>query len=1294
MKKFYLPFLFLFMLRIGMIAQTPGALDATFNTADVGNDMGSSANNAVFCTALQANGQVLIGGGYTTWNGATNRRISRLNADGTLDNTFNFPLSASTGPNSAVNAVEVQPDGKILIAGAFTSFSGVTTRYVARLLPNGTKDVSFDPGTSTSTAVTNMILQPDGKVILGGNFTSFNGTARNRVARVNADGSLDLTFDPGSGANNSVSALALQSDGKILVGGNFGSFNGLPNFRIARLNTDGTVDGTFSTGTGANYIIRTIAVQPDGKILLGGDLTSYAGNSYSRIVRILPSGAIDTTFAIGSGFDNRVSAITVQPDGKVLVGGIFSSYNGTPVNRVVRLNANGTIDNTFVIDSGADDEVRAFLVQPNSRILIAGYFTKLAGTQRNRFARLMPDFAIDTTFNGGTGADNIVRKVVAQPDGKVLAAGDFTMMNARVRHSIARLLYNGSSDPAFFPGKGADSAIYALSLQSDNKIIAGGGFAHFDQYPRNSLVRLLPNGRVDTTYQTGTGANGKIYATGVQSDGKILAAGNFAQYNGNSSPGIVRTLANGSHDGTFSVGTGITGTVYALVIQTDGKVVLGGSFTQYNGVPTGNIVRLNTDGSLDAAFLAGTGFDNTVWTLALQSDGKIIAGGDFTTYNAASKTRVARLNTDGTLDAAYNSAAGPNNSVRNINLQADGKAVLVGDFTTVNGTGRVRAARLLTDGTLDAAFLPGTGPAAIVYACDVQPTGKVAIGGAFLTVAGTGRNRIARLNGECIAPILLNPVNDTRCDSGQVFLSAAASGGAVEWFTQPTGGTLVFTGTDFSPSIGTSTTYYAQANDGTCGISARTAITGTVNNSISVSQSLTLCAGQSITVGGSTYNATGTYTDVFTRTNGCDSTLTTNLTVLAPIASSQSFTLCAGQSVTVNGNNYDTTGVYTDILTATNGCDSTVTTNLTVNAAIATVQNLAICNGQSITVGSNTYSTTGTYVDVLTANNSCDSTVTTHLLVTSPSTVSQSLTICQGQSITVGPSTYSTAGNYVDTLVNVGGCDSVVNTALTVNQPSNFNQTFTLCAGESVNVGGNIHDSTGIYTDILVANNGCDSTVTTNLTVLALNLTQQQVAICDGDSVVVGTSTYFSSGNYSDTLMAANSCDSIVNTALTVAPAVDVSTTQLGGTVFANNTTANSYQWLDCENFMVPISGATTSSYAPAQTGSYAVAITVGSCTDTSACVEMIVVGISKMEDSGIRLYPNPASGGNFSIDWAGLPVESVEVMNALGQVQYAAAVPKGTERISVALPGLAGGIYGVRVKAGEAVYWLRVIIE
>ena len=182
-----------------------------------------------------------------------------------------------------------------------------------------------------------LALQPDGKILIGGDFTTFNGVARGSVARLSADGSLDTSFNPGSGANGEVNDLALQPDGKIVIGGNFTQYNGVARERIARANPDGSLDTSFDPGTGANAQVNTITLMSGGRILIGGFFTQVNGASRNRIARLNVNGSLDASFDPGSGFNDIVLTTTLQPDGKILIGGVFTQYNGVPRFAAARL---------------------------------------------------------------------------------------------------------------------------------------------------------------------------------------------------------------------------------------------------------------------------------------------------------------------------------------------------------------------------------------------------------------------------------------------------------------------------------------------------------------------------------------------------------------------------------------------------------------------------------------------------------------------------------------------------------------------------------------------------------------------------------------------------------------------------------------------------------------------------------------------------------------------------------------------------------------------------------------------
>ena len=358
---------------------------------------------------------------------------------------------------------------------------------------SGSNDVSFNPGTGANSTISAMAIQSDGKIVIAGNFITYNGTSRKNIARINSNGSLDTGFDPGTGAANAIYAIAIQSDGKIVIGGNFTTYNGTTRNRIARINTDGSLDTTFDPGTGANGTINAIAIQSDGKILIGGLFGTYNGTDRSFIARINSDGSLDTTFDPGTGAGNLIYAIAIQSDGKILIGGLFSSYNGITRNRIARINTDGSLDTAFA-PTGAGATIYAMAIQSDGKILIGGSFTTYNGTTRNRIARINSDGSLDTAFDPGTGVDGyyfVIYAMAIQSDGKILIGGEFTTYNGTTRTRIARINTDGSLDTGFDPGIGADGYILAMAIQSDGKIVIAGIFLTYNGAVRNSIARIL-----------------------------------------------------------------------------------------------------------------------------------------------------------------------------------------------------------------------------------------------------------------------------------------------------------------------------------------------------------------------------------------------------------------------------------------------------------------------------------------------------------------------------------------------------------------------------------------------------------------------------------------------------------------------------------------------------------------------------------------------------------------------------------------------------------------------------------
>jgi len=332
----------------------------------------------------------------------------------------------------------------------------------------------------------------------------------------------------------------------------------------------------------------------------------------------------------------------------------------------------------------------------------------------------------------------------------------------------------------------AAGTIRSVSIQTDNKAILGGKFSDFDGNPVGGICRINADGTYDSTFFTGTGVTGVVYATAVQSDGKIIAAGEFSDYNGNAVNNIVRINADGSWDENFTLNDDveINGVVYAVALQSDGKIIVGGRFSVQESFTLSNFIRLNSDGSLDEAFAIekGLGFSSDVYSIAVQSDQKIIVGGNFGLFNGTSAPRLARINSDGSLDTAFTSqlGAGADGSVLGVAIQSDGKVIAVGKFLSFNGNPTPRIVRLNTDGTRDTAFTTsnGIGFEGFATCVVVQSNGQIVVGGSFVRFNANRARQVARLNSSGTADTTFN-TNIDRGANAIVYALALRTDGTV-----------------------------------------------------------------------------------------------------------------------------------------------------------------------------------------------------------------------------------------------------------------------------------------------------------------------------------------------------------------------------------------------------------------------------------------------------------------------------------------------------------------------------------
>jgi uncharacterized delta-60 repeat protein len=358
-----------------------------------------------------------------------------LAAPGDVDVSFN-PGTGAPDNQRAIRAIALQADGKIVIGGAFGSFNGTNRTGIARLNSDGSIDTSFNPILTSLQSfpgypqISTLIVQTNGKVIIGGSFISVNATARTNFARLNSDGSLDITFNSGSGTTYqgnpySIRGMVSQPDGKVVVTGPFDKVDGTNRSGIARLNINGSLDTGFDSGSlfGNPNLVDVPTLQPDGKILVCGTFSYGVPTTHSGIARLNLDGSLDAGFDPGSGVTSGCVA-AVRPDGKIIIGGMFQSFNGTNINYLARLNTNGSLDTSFLPSPFTPSSIDKLVLQADGKIIVGGFNFYFNGTNRGSIARFNPDGSLDTTFTppdtSASGIMPVVSSLAVQPDGKVL----------------------------------------------------------------------------------------------------------------------------------------------------------------------------------------------------------------------------------------------------------------------------------------------------------------------------------------------------------------------------------------------------------------------------------------------------------------------------------------------------------------------------------------------------------------------------------------------------------------------------------------------------------------------------------------------------------------------------------------------------------------------------------------------------------------------------------------------------------------------------------------------------------
>ncbi len=402
-----------------------------------------------------------------------------------------------------------------------------------------------------------------------------------------------------------------------------------------------------------NYTFHGWNTQPDGNGVTyqPGDVINLGNSGIDLYANWYGStGILDTSLNIGSGFNDKITALAVDSKSRIIVGGLFSEYNGVPVKGLLRLNPDGSIDDTFNIGSGFSQATTPFSIVVDSinRIIVGGDFTSYNGQNVGRLMRLKENGNIDTSFNsGGVGFNNVVYALKLDNQENIFVGGTFISYNGTTVNRVAKLTSNGTLDSSFSVGTGPNLLVKCLDISSDGHLIVGGSFTLFNGVSKKNIAKLSSNGSLDNSFNAGAGFNNMVNTLSILPSLQILVGGAFTTYDSITSRRITLLRGSGLIDSSFnSGGYGLSGSAAnSLVVDVDGKAVIGGSFPSYNNGTVNNIIRLMNDneGTKDTTFATGTGFNGEVTALAIDASGRVLAVGAFGTYNNQVANKIVRL---------------------------------------------------------------------------------------------------------------------------------------------------------------------------------------------------------------------------------------------------------------------------------------------------------------------------------------------------------------------------------------------------------------------------------------------------------------------------------------------------------------------------------------------------------------------------------------------------------------------------------------------------------------------------
>ncbi len=754
------------------------------------------------------------------------------------------------GFNGIVHAIVNTPDGSTYVGGEFTQIGLYSGNGVIMDTSIGTwdlKDTKVEGNILSSVAIPQAF---GGGWYIGGEFKSIDGQVRNRLARINPDGSLH-PFNPNM--DYAVRALAVDANGNLYAGGSFTTIGGSINRNsLAKFDATGTLTNFNPNITGGNSTaVYELVFDANGSLFVGGDFTTIGGaTTRNRLAKFDSAGVLES---FNPNFSWMVYAIAFDAQGNLYVGGNFLSVNGQSYSRLAKFDSSGVLTS---FSPNPDYAVLDLAVDTSGGLYVGGWFNSISGVSRNHLAKFNSSGTI-MNFNplNISSLNTVVNTLAIDATGNLYVGGEIGLIGTASRNRLAKFNHSGvltSFDPNM------NDMVLTVALNDSGSIFAGGEFFTVGgDSTRRRLAKLDNEGQL-TSFNPNM--NRAVYSLARDTSGNLYAGGDFYLVSGSSTRNGIAKFNN--NDVLTSFSPVVNQQVNALALDAIGNIYVGGDFNKINGTTRNHIAKLDPTGTL-MSFNPNT--NAAVHALAVDVNGNLYVGGIFTTIGGTTtRNYIAKFDSSEVL-TSFN----PNINGNVLDFALDDKANLYvgGAFTTIGGsTIRNRLAKFDASGSLTS-FNPNLNEAVLSLAIDTS--GNLYAGGSFTLIDNIARNRLAKFDSagiltsfspnmsQCVAELAIDASQNLHaggcfmgnyayfcftpptittvdsgaiCGTGSVTLQATASGGAaIKWYTDSIGGSPLFSGATFTtPIISSTKTYYVEADNGGCSSNQRIPVMATI----------------------------------------------------------------------------------------------------------------------------------------------------------------------------------------------------------------------------------------------------------------------------------------------------------------------------------------------------------------------------------------------------------------------------------------------------------------------------------